>query len=175
MRGCPDGGGFRTRSKFTSSVRPFCLSLGLWKPVILRNAYVMFVAYYAIVIAEHSESDSSLVPRPSILSRFSVHSARIERSVRNAGREHSKRNYYPIKQSDSALRNSMEYKLFCINFTRLSSPHFFTLFFTRVEGLGNLVPRPPPRLYLAAMEKSRLFSTAARLRDKVWVEAWVRS
>ena len=32
--------------------------------------------------------------------------------------------------------------------------------------LPSLVPRPPPRLYLAAVEKS--------LRDKVWAEAWER-
>ena len=37
--------------------------------------------------------------------------------------------------------------------------------------VNNLVPRPPPRLYLAAVEKSQL---SPRLQDKVWVEAWVR-
>ena len=34
--------------------------------------------------------------------------------------------------------------------------------------LPSLVPRPPPRFYLAAIEKN------PRLRDKIWGEAWER-
>ena len=32
---------------------------------------------------------------------------------------------------------------------------------------GSLVPRPPPRFYLAAVEKK-----SPQLRDKIWAEAW---
>ena len=35
--------------------------------------------------------------------------------------------------------------------------------------IPSLVPRPPPRLYLAAVE-----NFSPRLRDKVWAEAWER-
>ena len=35
----------------------------------------------------------------------------------------------------------------------------------------SLVPRPPPRFYLAAMEKNQF---SPRLGDKIWAEAWER-
>ena len=39
---------------------------------------------------------------------------------------------------------------------------------------SSLVPRPPPRLYLAARHGEKSGDFSPRLRDKVWAEAWER-